>query len=410
MSDQINEKSNSKIKPKASTRLITVISVIIGISFAASILGINSLMKIYAREDAAEKAMIILDRNIATHTYFSHQLKPALFKVIKGKVDEKYFDPIWMSSTYAVREIDKYYQSLSKSDYYYKEAAINARSPENEADAFEREFIKRLNTSPELNEYSDVRTINGKPFLVVLRRGETMEQSCLRCHSTPDSAPTDMVIKYGPDRSFRRTLGEVVSAASIRIPLGETYRKINKSILLLSVLSGMILLVILILTIYFSKRWVFSPLDFMIGKFNEIIKNPEKLGEEVELPSTIELSELTQAFNKMSYDLRVERDKLESRVAERTDKLSNLNVQLKKEIESHKKTIDKLELTLKEVKTLSGLLPICAHCKNIRDDKGYWQRVESYIAQHSEAVFSHGICPDCVKKYYPDLVDEKDIP
>ena len=69
MSDQINEKSNSKIKPKASTRLITVISVIIGISFAASILGINSLMKIYAREDAAEKAMIILDRNIATHIF-----------------------------------------------------------------------------------------------------------------------------------------------------------------------------------------------------------------------------------------------------------------------------------------------------------------------------------------------------
>jgi hypothetical protein len=55
------------------------------------------------------------------------------------------------------------------------------------------------------------------------------------------------------------------------------------------------------------------------------------------------------------------------------------------------------------VKSLSGLLPICASCKKIRDDKGYWSQVESYIQKHSDATFTHGICPDCVKKLYPDL-------
>ena len=55
------------------------------------------------------------------------------------------------------------------------------------------------------------------------------------------------------------------------------------------------------------------------------------------------------------------------------------------------------------VKSLSGLLPICAGCKNIRDDTGYWSAVESYIQKHSEAKFTHGLCPDCIKKYYPDL-------
>jgi PAS domain S-box-containing protein len=66
-----------------------------------------------------------------------------------------------------------------------------------------------------------------------------------------------------------------------------------------------------------------------------------------------------------------------------------------------------LQEALAKVKTLSGLLPICASCKKIRDDKGYWTQIERYISKHSNAEFSHGICPDCAKKLYSDYVKEK---
>lgn len=65
--------------------------------------------------------------------------------------------------------------------------------------------------------------------------------------------------------------------------------------------------------------------------------------------------------------------------------------------------ITSLKKALEEVKTLKGLIPICSRCKNIRDDRGFWQNLENYVSDHSEAEFSHGICPDCVKKLYPDL-------
>jgi len=65
--------------------------------------------------------------------------------------------------------------------------------------------------------------------------------------------------------------------------------------------------------------------------------------------------------------------------------------------------IEKLQESLKKVKLLSGFLPICASCKKIRDDKGYWNQIETYIRAHSEAEFSHGICPDCYKKLYANL-------
>ena len=78
----------------------------------------------------------------------------------------------------------------------------------------------------------------------------------------------------------------------------------------------------------------------------------------------------------------------------------------KKVEKEREELIKKLQQTLSEVKTLRGIIPICASCKKIRDDRGYWNQVESYISDHSEAKFSHGICQECSKKLYPDLVDE----
>ena len=67
-----------------------------------------------------------------------------------------------------------------------------------------------------------------------------------------------------------------------------------------------------------------------------------------------------------------------------------------------------LKTALDHIKQLQGMLPICSVCKNIRDDKGYWNRIESYISKHSEVEFSHGICPECAKKLYPEIFsDEK---
>jgi len=64
---------------------------------------------------------------------------------------------------------------------------------------------------------------------------------------------------------------------------------------------------------------------------------------------------------------------------------------------------DKLQAALAKIKTLSGMLPICAHCKKIRDDKGYWNQIEEYIRDHSEVQFSHGLCPECAKELYPEF-------
>lgn len=69
--------------------------------------------------------------------------------------------------------------------------------------------------------------------------------------------------------------------------------------------------------------------------------------------------------------------------------------------------VEELELALKEVRTLKGIVPICASCKNVRDDQGYWNRVETYLNEHTEAEFSHAVCPDCMKRLYPQFKDDE---
>jgi PAS domain S-box-containing protein len=81
--------------------------------------------------------------------------------------------------------------------------------------------------------------------------------------------------------------------------------------------------------------------------------------------------------------------------------------ELKKKEQDLISTVASLQKALEEIKTLSGIIPICSNCKKIRDDQGYWSQGESYVSKHSEAQFSHGLCPDCIKKLYPEFYKEK---
>ena len=87
---------------------------------------------------------------------------------------------------------------------------------------------------------------------------------------------------------------------------------------------------------------------------------------------------------------------LEDRVQERTEELNRANQKLERAFHD-------LEEAFQRIRTLKGLLPICAHCKKIRDDRGYWNHLEQYLEDHTDASFSHGLCPDCAMELYGEL-------
>jgi len=76
--------------------------------------------------------------------------------------------------------------------------------------------------------------------------------------------------------------------------------------------------------------------------------------------------------------------------------------------EARGKVIKELQNAIEQIKTLRGIVPICSSCKKIRDDKGYWEQVDAYVTRHTEAQFSHGLCPECMKKLYPEFCKNDD--
>jgi GAF domain-containing protein len=98
---------------------------------------------------------------------------------------------------------------------------------------------------------------------------------------------------------------------------------------------------------------------------------------------------------------RLSRD-LERQVQERTGALSTANVDLTTALAERDKLVEGLTEALTRVKTLSGLLPVCAACKKVRDDRGYWSQLEAYLQAHTDSEISHGLCPECMRRLYPE--------
>jgi len=153
--------------------------------------------------------------------------------------------------------------------------------------------------------------------------------------------------------------------------------EVLKTILLVSVgvIATMALLVVLIGTTAMKPILELARLARKVGE--------GRFDERATVRSRDEVGDLALAFNDM-IEARRDHDRERERL------------------------VTELREALDNVKTLSGFLPICAHCKKIRDDKGYWNAIEEYISKRSEAQFSHGICGECLEKLYPEYAPAKD--
>lgn len=137
-----------------------------------------------------------------------------------------------------------------------------------------------------------------------------------------------------------------------------------------------------------AKKLIGQPATLVLNHWPNLA---EYLATETDLRTKIQFKTAPQVFDVRVSPLRNPRGQLTGRLLMLHD------------ITEREQIITDLQAALVQVKTLRGLLPICANCKKIRDDSGYWHNVEAYVMEHSEADFSHGICPDCMQELYADV-------
>ena len=325
-------------------------------------LAVFDVMRKQALAEAESKARILLNQNLAIHSFYTEILKPQLFEFTDSFRPDSYFDPSWMSSSYAVRQIGKRFKDINQSDfygdYYIKDAAFNARSPENEADEIELAFLRELRSNSELVMRTSTRTIDGIPYMQYLRRGEVLADSCIQCHGDPDQAPAGLVDIYGPSRSFNRQaeIGEVVSVISIRVPLAASFAMVERFSLHLSGVLLTLLAGLFLVQYWVSKRLFYAPIALIRDMAIKVATDEDRLGEQVPLPFGLEWRKLAEAFNTMSMKLRQDRDTLEDRIQERTTALESAKRCLEDDIEERVQVEKALKEAIAENVNLLGEL------------------------------------------------------
>jgi len=164
---------------------------------------------------------------------------------------------------------------------------------------------------------------------------------------------------------------------------------------------------LLLLSTILARRISFSLTSHLraLGAIAQRVAESGSLDRHADVAGPDDVQALASSFNAMIDRVRSANEELERRVEERTTELSIANEELRRLNLEKELAIDGLKEALTKISTLRGLLPICAACKKIRDDKGYWNQIETYIMEHTGADFSHGICPDCAKELYGEYLE-----
>jgi HAMP domain-containing protein len=161
--------------------------------------------------------------------------------------------------------------------------------------------------------------------------------------------------------------------------------------------SLMTVIIVIAALISFMYLIVTRPLAYFL-RITRAIADGD-LSRRVNITAKDEIGELGASFNSMTQNILA-----------RTQELERLNKIAATELTERKRAEElleeerrRLQQALDEVRTLRGIVPICSYCKKIRDDEGYWKQVEQYVSEHTEAKFSHGICPACFEKEMNEL-------
>jgi hypothetical protein len=149
-----------------------------------------------------------------------------------------------------------------------------------------------------------------------------------------------------------------------------------------------------------QSQFINAIYQWMLDRHQDMVQLSQEPVHErlLQMESTIvgQISQLNQEVTNITRELQQKNQAL----------LEAMEAQCRSEA-AKEELIGRLQDALQQVKTLSGLLPICSSCKKIRNDKGYWQQLEGYIREHSEAEFTHSICPECMEKLYGDFLKNK---
>ena len=261
-------------------------------------------LKKAATNDIYKDTEIFIATADATRTYVKDVLRPT----VSDLIPKDSFIPHAMSTTFVGREIMGRLRERFP-DFKYKRAAADPTNPVNQADAFELSMLKWFNENPDTNEWHGVIQKNNRSFYTRLR-AITARDECLRCHGIPEDAPRDMKAIYGETGGYGYTIGEVVAADTIYIPVDVTFVRIKEAAWLVFLIAITSLFGLLGLFYLLFNRTVVLELKGLLDRFRSISPAGNSVSGISAFRSTDEFEQLKGAFANVADELKQTHDHL----------------------------------------------------------------------------------------------------
>ncbi len=326
---------------------ITIITVIMfSLASAMLITTTNFVLKKHAYTDAFQKSQIVLDMGLSVHNFYSQELIPGLLANFKKIGNEQPEDLLWTSSSHAVKEINKFFNSMKPEnmDFYYREISMDTTSFENEADSYEKDFLSQLGADNNINEKIEIRYFDKLPFLTILKRFDKATEPYFQESINQAVFLKNKAEENEPFGNFKTADKKGVGAISIRFPLADDYRKANQISLGLGLVLLLLLGIFVTIQILINRQLLFRPLSLISKAATEIAGDNSRLGKQIHGNFGKETASLASSFNTMSLSLREGRDNLEEKIKKRSAELTKINDLLAEDIIRRKEIEKQLKL------------------------------------------------------------------
>jgi methyl-accepting chemotaxis protein len=286
---------NNLTLAKKLTLLLLVIF-IGGISFSG--IALASILNYKAQNEITSRATLLLQTLSSVRSYTSTEVSPAL----RARIKKDEFLPQSIPSYSSARVFEKLKKEDSYySDFGYKPAMLDPTNLQDKADNFETELVQKFRSDKNLKELSGFRSLGNQDFFYISQPISISDSTCLKCHSTPDLAPKEMIKKYGTKNGFNWQLNEVLGTQIVSVPASQVFQNARQSFVLVMGIVVIIFTLTILLANLWLKRYIVRPIK-QIVRVAEAVSTGD-MDAEFEKVSNDEVGNLVEAFTRMKLSL-----------------------------------------------------------------------------------------------------------
>ena len=285
---------------KIGTKVNIILTIVFICGILISGIALSSVLHQKAENEVTSKALDMMQFANSIRQYTNDRVQPLLLPKVET---QEQFIPESIPS-FSLREV---FEILRKNPEYanviYKDATLNPTNLRDKADKFEADIVQRFRQEAGLKDLSGFRTISEEKMFYTARPFKIEQQSCMRCHTTPELAPKSQIVTYGRENGFGWKLNDIVATQIVYVPVEEVFKSFNQSFVAILGVLGIIFTAIIIAINLLLKKTVLRRIKRIATVAEQV--SVGDMDADFGKQSKDEIGALAEAFNRMKYSLEI---------------------------------------------------------------------------------------------------------